>query len=96
MPEGITTDLDGRPRFVDDPETPDTGSGEAPIVDMGPYEFQACPADLDRSGAVDIGDVIAVLAAWGPCNGCVEDLDGSGDVGIGDLIAVLVAWGACP
>jgi predicted outer membrane repeat protein len=35
---GITTDLDGNPRFLDVPETPDTGNGELPIVDMGAYE----------------------------------------------------------
>ncbi|MCL5256307.1 MAG: Ig-like domain-containing protein [Chloroflexi bacterium] len=34
------TDLDGNPRFKDDTGTPDTGSGTAPIVDMGAYEFQ--------------------------------------------------------
>jgi len=36
--EGITTDLDGNPRFLDVPETPDTGNGTLPIVDMGAYE----------------------------------------------------------
>ena len=40
MPEGITTDLDGNPRFVDDPDTPDTGLGVPPIVDMGAFEIQ--------------------------------------------------------
>ncbi len=40
VPEGIVTDLDGNPRFVDDPDTPDTGNGTPPIVDMGAYEFQ--------------------------------------------------------
>ncbi|UCC31383.1 MAG: right-handed parallel beta-helix repeat-containing protein [Phycisphaerales bacterium] len=34
------TDLAGQPRLVDDPDTPDTGNGEPPIVDMGAYEFQ--------------------------------------------------------
>jgi predicted outer membrane repeat protein len=38
VPAGVTTDLDGNPRFLDVPETPDTGSGEHPIVDMGAYE----------------------------------------------------------
>jgi hypothetical protein len=38
---GVTTDLDGNPRFVDDPNTdPDTGNGTPPIVDMGAYEYQ--------------------------------------------------------
>jgi parallel beta-helix repeat protein len=38
VPAGVTTDLGGNPRFVDQPEVPDTGNGTAPIVDMGAYE----------------------------------------------------------
>jgi len=38
VPAGLTTDLDGRPRFVDIVEVPDTGSGTPPMVDMGAYE----------------------------------------------------------
>ncbi|KPK77651.1 MAG: hypothetical protein AMJ79_02605, partial [Phycisphaerae bacterium SM23_30] len=38
VPASITTDLDGNPRFADDPDTPDTGNGTPPIVDMGAYE----------------------------------------------------------
>ncbi len=38
VPQDIPTDLDGNPRFLEIPETPDTGNGELPIVDMGPYE----------------------------------------------------------
>ena len=41
---GSTHDLAGGPRFLDDPATPDQGSGTAPIVDLGPYEF-ACGCD---------------------------------------------------
>ncbi len=40
VPMDVTTDLDGNPRFVDDPSTPDTGVGPPPIVDMGAFEFQ--------------------------------------------------------
>jgi len=41
-------DLDGDPRFRDDPTTPDTGLGTPPIVDMGAYEYQrGCLADPD-------------------------------------------------
>jgi len=43
VPEGIETDLDGNPRFVDDLDTVDTGKpgrGHDQIVDMGSYEFQ--------------------------------------------------------
>ncbi len=42
VPQNTLFDLDGNDRFVDDPDTPDTGRGEPPIVDMGAYEFQAC------------------------------------------------------
>ncbi len=39
VPQGTTTDLDGLPRFVDDPNVVDTGGGTAPIVDLGAYEI---------------------------------------------------------
>jgi hypothetical protein len=42
---GSTTDTTGAPRFSDDPQTPDTGIGSTPIVDMGAYETQG-PAYL--------------------------------------------------
>ena len=37
--EPIPWNLDGPPRFVDDPNTADTGNGTPPVVDMGAYEF---------------------------------------------------------
>jgi hypothetical protein len=53
----IVTDLDGMPRFWDDPDTPDTGEahGNQAVVDMGPYEFgsEGCPDD-DGDGFVTI------------------------------------------
>ena len=41
---GIALDLAGHPRFADDPATVDLGTGTAPIVDLGPYEF-VCACD---------------------------------------------------
>lgn len=35
----VLLDLDGERRYRDDPATPDTGVGVAPIVDMGGYEY---------------------------------------------------------
>ena len=46
VPIDVTTDLDGNPRFVDDPTTPDTGQGTPPIVDMGAYEYQTAVVAL--------------------------------------------------
>jgi len=37
--EPIPFDLDGSTRFIDDPDAPDGGLGDPPIVDMGAYEF---------------------------------------------------------
>ncbi|HUW83046.1 MAG TPA: right-handed parallel beta-helix repeat-containing protein [Phycisphaerae bacterium] len=37
---GVTADLDGNPRFVDDLGVTDSGAGTPPIVDMGAYERQ--------------------------------------------------------
>lgn len=55
-----------------------------------------CPEDLDGSGAIDFGDIVAILAAFGGCEGCPEDLDGDGEVGFSDLLAVLAGYGPCP
>ncbi len=44
--EPIPFDLDGSPRFIDDPITADTGNGTPPIVDMGAYEYvNSCDID---------------------------------------------------
>ena len=63
VPPGVTTDLCGNPRFVDDPNAPNTGvpgNGFAEIVDMGAYEFQGevCYPDCDGSGTLDIFDFL--------------------------------------
>lgn len=36
---GVTVDLDGNPRLVDDPIASNTGSGSVSYADMGPYEY---------------------------------------------------------
>lgn len=37
-------DVAGLPRQVDDPLTPDTGSGTPPLIDRGAHEYQPCAA----------------------------------------------------
>lgn len=51
VPAGITTDLDSRPRFIDDQMTIDTGNGAAPIVDMGAYEYRRIYVNAAAVGA---------------------------------------------
>jgi hypothetical protein len=101
LPEGIMTDAAGAPRFVDDPASRDTGipGSDHPVVDMGAHEFQAgalaCPTDLDGDAQTAFSDLLALLAAWGPCAGCRADLDGDGAVGFADLLVLLAEWGSC-
>ena len=49
--------------------------------------------DIDGDGSVGIGDLLALLASWGPCPApCPEDLNGDGMVDIQDLLDLLSAW----
>ncbi len=95
-------DLDGEGRFFDDPDTPDTGCGWPPIVDMGAYEFggtgpQPCFADLDDDRDVDLADLALLLSSYGESETCEGDLDCDGDVDLADLSALLAVYGAiCP
>ena len=60
-----TRDLDGRPRFRDDPDAPDLGLGSPPFADLGCYERQPpCPADFNHDGFVDFFDYDAFVTAF--------------------------------
>ena len=99
VPVGVDADLDGNPRLLDVPETPDTGVGGPPVVDMGAYESQgvACgDADFDGDNFVNFTDLNDLLIAWGPCVACPEDINNDGMVGFMDLTLLLSAWGPCP
>ncbi|MFB3139187.1 MAG: hypothetical protein ACE10B_08205, partial [Phycisphaerales bacterium] len=53
--------------------------------------------DLNGDGIVGIGDLLLLLAAWGPCpdppQECPADLDDDATVGILDLLTLLANWG---
>ena len=69
----------------------DISNGDLTIV------ADTCPWDLDDNNDVGIGDLLVLLAAWGPCKVCPPaDFDGNGNVGIGDLLVLLAMWGSCP
>ncbi len=56
-----------------------------------------CPWDCSAapSGAVDVPDLLALLALWGSGpSDC--DFDGSGVIAVPDLLKLLANWGPCP
>lgn len=50
-------------------------------------------ADLDGDGAVNAGDLSALLASWGGSG--IADIDGNGVVEAADLTLMLADWGPC-
>ena len=57
-------------------------------------EGNACPADITGDSFVNIGDLLAVIDAWGSSDG-VADINDDGIVDVGDLLEVVASWGAC-
>jgi len=53
-----------------------------------------CPPDTNCSGAVDVNDLLTVIAAWGSSDP-IADIDDSGTVEVNDLLAVITTWGPC-
>jgi len=54
-----------------------------------------CWADIDLDGQVAIGDLLAVIGAWGDCNACPADTNDDGWVDVSDLLDILSEWGPC-
>jgi hypothetical protein len=106
VPPGQETDLDGNPRFVDDPDSPDCWQapgtcGDPPIVDMGAYEFQgssSCPCDCEAlpDSTVDVDDFLAMLGQWGSPGTCDCEDPPDGVVDVDDFLRIVADWGPCP
>jgi len=90
--EGVTSDCNDNAVI----DLCDVASGSSPDADgNGRPDECDCPSDLDGDGATGFSDLLALLAAWGPCPECPEDLDADDVVGFMDLITLLAAWGPC-
>jgi probable HAF family extracellular repeat protein len=50
--------------------------------------------DLNGDFVVGTGDLLQLLAAWGPCDRCLEDLDLDDMVSTSDLLILLANWTA--
>ncbi|MCP3903540.1 MAG: hypothetical protein GY715_07870 [Planctomycetes bacterium] len=92
---GYAVDISGNTVVVGAVQDDDLGnnSGAAFVTDL--EGATPCPGDLDGSGAIDFGDVLAAIAAWGPCQGCPEDINQDGEVSFADILVVIGAWGPC-
>lgn len=76
-------------------------NGDGFVAPLGTMTFTRigappCAGDVDGSGGVGFGDILAVVAEWGPCDGCDADTDSNGMVDITDLLTVLAGFGPCP
>ena len=54
-----------------------------------------CHGDVNDDHTVDVSDLLAMLAVWGPCQSCEADLDASGAVDVEDLLELLAEFGDC-
>jgi hypothetical protein len=61
------------------------------VADPAPV---SCPTDVDGDGTTAVGDLVAVVLAWGT-DDAAADVDGNGVVGVEDMVAVVLAWGEC-
>lgn len=72
----------------------DTAAGDPDIIT---HRIELpIPGDTGGDGSVGFDDILAVLAAWGPCpppGPCAADVDGDGSIGLDDLLFVLVRFG---
>jgi len=96
VPSEITTDLDGNPRFVDNPYVVDTGLGDPPIVDMGAYELCLWDCGGDHDGNVGIVDFLGLLSQWDQVGTTCDFGLGDPGVGVNEFLDVLANWGPCP
>ncbi|MFN0137425.1 MAG: IPT/TIG domain-containing protein [Phycisphaerae bacterium] len=96
---GVANDLLGQPRFFNDTNVPDTGSGSSPLVDMGCLERKTqgdpmCPADINGDQAIKLTDLAILLTHFGGAGMPGEgDVDGDGVITLADLAILLSAFG---
>ena len=70
-----------------------------PDLEIGGYIKEIKKAgDVNNDGVVNVGDLLSVINAWGPCPApcppsCIADVNEDCIVNVGDLLAVINNWG---
>ncbi len=71
-------------------------NGELAIVNDVALWTVYNPADVDRNGVVNVGDLLSVIAHWGvcpaPCPSDCAPFGGNGQVNVSDLLYVISRW----
>ena len=60
-----------------------------------PDDCQQCAGDIDGNNSIGIGDLLAIIDAWGACSSCAADINNDGAVNINDLLYIVGNWGPC-
>lgn len=100
--------LDGEIANPSSPASLPSGNGQAGGAATFAFTITPlpCAADITGDHTVSVADLLAVIAAWGPCANCVPPSNCPADVApvgaldcqvnVTDLLAVISSWGACP
>ncbi len=60
------------------------------------FAHVSCPSDVNHDVWVNSGDILFVMAEWGPvADNNPADIDNDGFVGVNDLLSVINSWGFC-
>ncbi len=100
---GVGTSTQGTPRSDTTDGEPTDGGWWVTLVqrylsDPVLLPSEECLHDLTGDNAIDIMDLLALISAWGSCEGsspCPGDFDADGSVDADDLLALLNAFGLC-
>jgi len=83
-----------------------TGRLDVRVADDSAVDFMRlrvavdpCPQDVSGDDVIDVFDLLAVIAAWGPCPEpcppCPADVNGDCTVDVFDMLDVISSWGPC-
>ena len=49
-------------------------------------------SDINGDNLINVSDLLAIVSAWGTCEGCLEDVNLDSSVNVSDLLMVIENW----